>query len=319
MLAIAGAVYADIEDIPPGTAAPIVAAILAQGMLFLAAGFPEVRRRLKEELQPVAFAMLLAAASLLPYLIYSIPLGLFSAGSLAALAAIAVLGAFLFVWFPVHEPRLHWQDIVLIVVLASPVVSGLTDLFRETFPSPGDPVPRLDFLGKLMVIPLGAFAMLCLRGVDDADYRFSLGKRDLAIGFKWFAYSLPFTLAAAWATGFAHWQPDRFATWHAYAAVLGKAVGIYFVTALAEELCFRGVLQNLLSGSFGADAPARVLAAMAFGAVHLGNGGFPNWGFAITAAVAGWFYGASWREANGVPAAAVTHTLTVLTWAFLFD
>jgi hypothetical protein len=51
----------------------------------------------------------------------------------------------------------------------------------------------------------------------------------------------------------------------------------------------------------------------------LGNGGFPNWPFAITAAVAGWFYGASWREAGGVPAAAVTHTLTVVVWAFLFD
>ncbi|MEZ5391624.1 MAG: CPBP family intramembrane glutamic endopeptidase [Bryobacterales bacterium] len=170
-----------------------------------------------------------------------------------------------------------------------------------------------------MVIPLGVFAMLCLRGVDDVDYRFSLRKRDLAIGFRWFLVSLPFTLATAWATGFAHWQPDRFGAWQAYAGILAKGIGIYFVTALAEELCFRGVLQNLLSGSLRSDAPARIFASLAFGAVHLGNGGFPNWGFAITAAVAGWFYGGAWREAQGVPAAAVTHTLTVLVWTFLFD
>ena len=319
LLAAAGAVYAWMRQIPPGIAVPIVAAFLAQGAVYLAAGFPEVRQRLRESLAPARFAAVLAAASLLPYLIYALPLGVFAWNSLAVLGAIAIFGAFLYVWFPADGPRLHWQDLVLVVVLASPLVSGLTDLFREAFPSPGEPVPRLAVLGMLMVVPLGAFAILCLRGVEGADYRFSVGRRDLAIGFKWFAYSLPFTLAAGWATGFVHWQPDRFATWPAYAAVLGKAIGIYFVTALAEELCFRGVLQNLLAGSLGADAPARVVAALAFGAVHLGNGAFPNWGFAITAAVAGWFYGASWREANGVPAAAVTHTLTVLVWTFLFD
>lgn len=290
-----------------------------QAALFLAAGFPTVRARLKTALPPARFAAALAGASLLPYLVFSLPLGLFQWTSLGTLAAMALSGAFLYVLSPVHDRKLHWQDVLLIVVLASPVVSGLTDLFREIFPSPAAPVPRLDFLGKLMVIPLGAFATLCLRGVDDVDYRFSIGMRDLAIGAKWFAYSLPFTLAAAWATGFAHWQPDRFATWQAYAAFCGKAIGVYLVTALAEELCFRGVLQNLLAGSLGADAPARIFAALAFGAVHLGNGGFPNWGFAVSAAVAGWFYGASWHEARGVPAAAVTHTLTVLTWAFLFE
>ncbi len=316
---MAGAVYARTKGIGPGTAAPIVAAILLQGTLFLAAGFPAARQRLRDSLPSPRFAALLAAASLLPYLAYSVPLGLFSLSSLGALAGIAILAAFVFVWFPVQAQKLAWQDLLLIVVLASPVVSGLTDMFREIFPSPGDPVPRLDFLGKLMVIPLGAFAFLCLRGVERADYRFTLTRRDLAIGCKWFAYSLPFTLAVAWATGFAHWQPDRFASWQAYAAIPAKAVGIYLVTALAEELCFRGVLENLLAGRLDSDLPARILSAAAFGAVHLGNGGFPNWGFAVTAAVAGWFYGAAWREAEGVPAAAVTHTLTVLVWAFLFD
>jgi membrane protease YdiL (CAAX protease family) len=263
---------------------------------------------------------MLAGASLLPYLVYSLPLGLFTWISLGKLAAIAILGAYLFVWFPVRrKERFHLQDAVAIAVLASPLVSGLTDLFRDIFPSPGEPVPSLHILGMLMVFPLGAFAFLCLRGLDDVDYRLSLRRRDLAIGAKWFVYSLPFTLAIAWASGFVHWQPDRFATWQAYAAILLKAIGIYFVTALAEELCFRGVLQNLLGGSFGADAPARALSALAFGAVHLGNDGFPNWGFAVTATVAGWFYGASWKEAKGVPAAAVTHTLTVLVWTFLFD
>ncbi|MCB1020805.1 MAG: CPBP family intramembrane metalloprotease [Bryobacterales bacterium] len=319
LLAVAGGAFAYVKQIPAGTAAPIVAAILAQGALYLAAGFPAVRERLRQALPPARFAAALAGASLLPYLLYALPLGTFAWSSLAILAAIAVFASFLFVVFPVDDQKLHWQDVLLIAVLASPLVSGLTDLFQQIFPAPGDPIKRLDFLGKLMVIPLGAFAMLCLRGVDDVDFRFSLGRRDLAIGLRWFLLSLPFTLVTAWATGFAHWQPDRFASWQAYAGIFAKGIGIYLVTALAEELCFRGVLQNLLGGTLRSDAPARVVAALAFGAVHLGNGGFPNWGFAITATVAGWFYGGAWREARGVPAAAVTHTLTVLVWTFLFD
>src|SRR5690606_13554938 len=106
--------------------------------------------------------------------------GLFQWIALGALAGITILASHLYVWFPVYDQRMHWQDAFLIVLLASPLVSGLTDLFRDIFPSPGDPIPPLHVLGQLMVIPLGAFVFLCLRGADRVDYRFAIRGRDLA-------------------------------------------------------------------------------------------------------------------------------------------
>ncbi len=318
LLLIAGVVFARLESIPFAVAAPIVAAFLLQAALYLGTGFASVRRRLEDRFEPPARAAALLIVSLAPYLVYSLPLGLFSWLSLAQLAALGAPAVFLFALFPPKRQALSWQDLIVLAILVTPVISGATDLFQQIYPSPGEPVPRLDVLGKLMVITLGAYAFLTLRKIERADFRFSLCGADLRMGARFFLYYLPVGIPVALLVGFVRWSPGPLETWAHAGAIVGKAAGIYLATALPEELCFRGILQHLLAGRLGKPRVAQALAALAFGAVHLSYRGFPNWPFAVTAALAGWFYGEAYRR-GGVPAAAVTHTLTVVAWTFLFD
>jgi membrane protease YdiL (CAAX protease family) len=47
-----------------------------------------------------------------------------------------------------------------------------------------------------------------------------------------------------------------------------------------------------------------------FGAVHLPFGHFPNWRFALVAAIAGYFYAKSYQATGSVRSAMITHALT---------
>lgn len=318
LLLIAGIVYARLKSIPSAVAVPIVAAFLLQAALYLGTGFASVRRRLETRFPPAQRATALLIVSLTPYLVYSLPLGLFSWISLSQITALCAPAVFLFVIFPPREQALSWQDLIVLAILVTPVISGATDLFKQVYPSPGDPVPRLDILGKLMVITLGAYSFLTLRQIAGADFRFAVRAQDLRVGARFFLYYLPVGVPVALLVGFVRWSPGPLETWAHAGAIVGKALGIYMATALPEELCFRGILQRLLGARIGRPLLAQGAAALAFGAVHLSYRDFPNWPFAITAALAGWFYGEAYRR-GGVPAAAVTHTLTVVTWTFLFD
>lgn len=286
--------------------------------MYLGTGFASVRERLEAYLPPAQRAAVLLIVSLAPYLVYSAPLGLFSWLGLAQLTALCAPAVFLYVLFPPREQALVWQDLIVLAILVTPVISGATDLFKTIYPSPGEPVPRLDILGKLMVITLGAYSFLTLRKIEGADFRFSVLRKDLSTGARFFFYYLPLGIPVALLVGFVRWSPGPLETWAHAGAIVGKALGIYLATALPEELCFRGILQRLLAGRLAAPRAAQAISALAFGAVHLSYRDFPNYAFAVTAALAGWFYGEAYRR-GGVPAAAVTHTLTVVTWTFLFD
>jgi membrane protease YdiL (CAAX protease family) len=63
---------------------------------------------------------------------------------------------------------------------------------------------------------------------------------------------------------------------------------------------------------------AAIAASIAFGAVHLWFRAFPNWRFALLAAVAGVFYGLAFRRARSIRASMVTHALVVTTWRVFF-
>jgi membrane protease YdiL (CAAX protease family) len=117
--------------------------------------------------------------------------------------------------------------------------------------------------------------------------------------------------------GFAHWDPAQLGSWVGPAKLFGSMIGIYATVALSEELYFRGILENLLSGTLRGPVLARLIASLLFGLAHL-SPGFPNWRYASIAAVAGWFYGRAYSENHSVVASAVTHTLVVVTQKFLF-
>ena len=95
-------------------------------------------------------------------------------------------------------------------------------------------------------------------------------------------------------------------------------LGTYAAVALAEEFAFRGITQNLLTASLRKPFVAQLVASVLFGLVHLPTGTFPNWRYALVAAVAGWFYGRAYAEGRSIAPAMVAHTLVVVSWRLGF-
>jgi uncharacterized protein len=61
-----------------------------------------------------------------------------------------------------------------------------------------------------------------------------------------------------------------------------------------------------------------ILSSVAFGLVHLPFRDFPNWKFALVAAIAGLFYGRAYSQAGGIRAAMITHALVNTTTRIFF-
>ena len=318
-LVIAASVYAVRHDIPALVAIPIAAAFLLAASVYLVPGFPKARARLEQRFSAKQIAALAWTASVAPYLIYSIPSGVFSLVSAAKLALLYGLIAAFFVFVRPRDERLGVADTVVLAALAYPMVSGVSTLFRDIYVSPHPDIPRLDVLGKIMLVPLGAIVFLSIRKVSGTGFRFKVSLTDLKTGCKNYLLFLPVGIPLALATGFVRWNPTPIDHWTYVPMVVGNMLGVYLVIGLGEELYFRGLIQNLVARRGISPWAAQLFTSVLFGAAHLGRRGFPNWEFAAVAAVAGWFYGRAYAAHNSVPAAAVTHTLVVLTWRFLFE
>ena len=314
-----GSAGADRLDVSAALAVPIVAAFLLQISVYLVAVFPEARARLEARMSTKALAGCLVAASVVPYLVYSLPTGVFSVESLLRLLAFCVAAAYLFVWFPPKGHRFQWQDVVVLLLLAYPMVGGASQMFQQIYRSPGGNVPADVYaLGKVMLIPLGAMIYLSLRRLEGANFQLRISARELAVGVKNYLLFLPIGIPLTLGIGFAQWAPYEFDSWTDPLAVLARIAGLYAAVALAEELYFRGILQNLLSATWGRPRWAQFTASVLFGLAHISSRGFPNWRYALAAAFAGWFYGRAYHADRSVVAAAVTHTLVAGTHAFLF-
>ncbi len=103
-------------------------------------------------------------------------------------------------------------------------------------------------------------------------------------------------------------------------AILALIAG-YLLTALAEEILFRGVIQNLLLARLGREKLALPIAALIFGMAHLNNSTprfpEPNWGYFLMASIAGLAYGWVWMRTKKVTASAITHALVNFVWGIL--
>ena len=318
-LVIAASVYAVRHDIPASVAIPIAAAFLLEASVYLVAGFPNARARLEQRFSSAQIALMAWAVSVASYLVYAVPTGVFSFPSAAKLAILYGLIAGLFLLAPPRGEGLGWADAVVLAALAYPMVSGVSTVFREIYISPHPEIPRLDALGKIMLVPLGAIVFLSIRKVAGTGFRFALSADDLKTGVKNYLLFLPVGIPLALATGFVRWNPTAIDHWTYVPMVVGNMLGIYLVIGLGEELYFRGLIQNLVARRGISPWAAQLFTSVLFGAAHLGRRGFPNWEFAAVAAVAGWFYGRAYVAHNSVPAAALTHTLVALTWRFLFE
>lgn len=301
VLGAAGLLYARSKGIPAWAAAPILAAFLIEYSFYLVPGFEQVRERLKRPGLP----WLLACSAVLPYLVFALGTGQFQWDAAGKLAALALVVSF---WYVVLPP-VPLADIGLLALLAWVL---LRKFFDPIYPMP---IPKLDvdILGHLALIHVSAMALLIVRRVEGTGFGFLPRREDWAIGVRHYLYFLPVGLPLAWALGVFRFGGNTPA-WK----LAVTFIGILWVVALSEEFFFRGLIQQWLVKWLGSAQWGLILTSVLFGMVHLGFRGFPNWRFAIVAAVAGWFYGRAYQQARSIRAGMVTHALVVTTWRALF-
>ena len=185
-----------------------------------------------------------------------------------------------------HKPG-AWQDYAAMLVLALPIKLGW---LRVIFPFPGGQLVYV--LTVLMAVNTALAAFLFVRGLDGIGY--SVG---WARGWGW-AFGIALAAIAAidipLGIGSASFNLSR-------AMAIGDScrsnlLGIFLLTAVPEELLFRGLLQNFLGKSLSQEIAGWILASIIFGLSHIANGRFPNWRYVLLATIAGFFYGYAWRK-----------------------
>jgi membrane protease YdiL (CAAX protease family) len=286
----------------------VVAAFLLEFSFYLVPGFEPLRRALEARLSRARLAAWMTLSGVAPYGVYTAGTGLFQWDSLVLLLGIAAGVSF---WFVVLRPGAA-ADLGLVVALAAIVLAKALD---PLYPSPAPAIKDLDVLGQLMLIRLGALAVLSMRRLKGVGFGFVPRRREWSIGVRQFLWFLPLGFPLAAAFGVIRWTPGAF---DPLKAVLVFA-GFLWVVALSEEFFFRGLLQQWVRDSTGSPQAALLLTSIAFGLVHLPFRGFPNWKFALVAAIAGWFYGRAYQQAGSIRASMVTHALVVTTWRSVFS
>lgn len=190
---------------------------------------------------------------------------------------------------------------------------------------PRDGIPLVLLLGIISAL----YAFVVVYGLKGMGYTFALNRAD----WKW--TGICFSLFVAFfgvplgiSLQFVESSPEVMPIWLWPVAV----VGIFFFTALPEEILFRGIILNLLQHSWRAYPQAMlVLSAVIFGMAHANNSNPPfvtftipgyglmqlPWVYVLLSTIAGWFYGLAYLKTGKVTASAVVHTL-VNTWWALF-
>ncbi|MFN7921915.1 MAG: CPBP family intramembrane glutamic endopeptidase [Bryobacteraceae bacterium] len=288
--AIAAVFYARAQQIPAWVAVPVGIAFLIEISLYATLGRAVLRK-------PWQFLL----AALAPYLVYSLATGVFASKHfLLLLVLCSVLS-----WWLALIPSL---DLVFMAVVAA---VQITVLYRDLYPPPW-PDLKVHVLGHLMLFRTAMGTMLEFRG-DGCGFGFFPGREHWKTGLRYFAYLAPAALAVNWAVGFAQPRLVSGFWWKAP----GTFVGILWVVALGEEFLFRGTLLPRLAQRIGTTW-ALIASSIAFGSVHLWASAFPNWRFAVVAAVAGMFYGWAYLATGSIRSAMVTHALTVTMWRTFF-
>ena len=130
---------------------------------------------------------------------------------------------------------------------------------------------------------------------------------------------LPVVAALAWAIGWGNFHAPETSWIRTPVIVVLYFFGGLWVLALGEEFFFRGLLQQWMIGWLRNQWAGLLVTSLLFGSVHLWYRSFPNWRFALLAAVAGVFYGLAFRQASSIRASMVTHALTITTVRVFFS
>jgi membrane protease YdiL (CAAX protease family) len=256
--------------------------------------------------RPVDRLLRVLAPALLavPYLIFAVPRGEFHWTFAAGLALLPVALSALLEYSHLDQ-KFAWQDFVALFGIA--LVLELR-VFSGAWPYPG-----LGSLPKLYLADVALYLYLIVRRVDGIGYSFIPQLNDLRVGIREWLFFMPFALGLGFATHFIHFVPRHPSAGH----IVGALLITFLLTAVPEELFFRGILQNLLTPRLG-QTKALVLTACLFGLSHFHKGAAFNWRYVTLAAIAGLFYGRAWQAGRHVFASSLTHTLVDVVWGLWF-
>ena len=285
----------------------MLAAFLLEYSFYLVPGFESAREWLAAALPELERSLLAGGAALLPYLVYSIPTHQFHWWALMRLAALTFTVS---LWFAVL-PRAPWSNLLFVGLLAAVVLRK----FFDGIYTPPVPALRVEVLGQLTVIHLGALAAVYYHGAGARGFGFLPDRRDWAAGLRYFLLFLPVGFPLALWLHLIRFTPAPLLWWK----ILGTFLGILWVVALSEELFFRGLLLSWLREWTGSATAALVVSSALFGLCHLWFRSFPNWPMAASAAIAGCFYGRAFQRAGSVRAGMVVHALVVTVWRTIFS
>jgi len=301
-----GALYAHLQSIPARLAAPLVAAFALEAVFYVVAGWEPARRLVEQRLRGPALAAGMTLSGVLPYLIYAAPTGMFR---WPALFSVAVLAALVSFWY-LALPRRPASTLAFVALVAGVLLAGVFP------PIYGTPMPglKLGILGELMWTRLAILAVLSMARIEVRGFGFLPARRDWVDGGVNFALFLPLAAWLGWTLKFAQFHVHPAAWWQTAASAALTFLGMLWVLALREEFFFRGVLQEWFDSKVGLLA-----VSVVFGLVHLPFRGFPNWRFAILAALAGLFYGRAYLSGRSVRAAMVAHALVNTAWKIFFS
>lgn len=167
-------------------------------------------------------------------------------------------------------------------------------------------------VGSAMVFALIAFT--AWRKMDfNLDLSFKL--KDLAMaGGLFFAILVVILPVSLWLEFTRFGVAKRINLWPIY------LIAIWFAPALAEEIIFRGIIQNVLVGWFK-PVIGIALASFIFGFAHINNGAgiykTPNYVYIALATIVGAAYGVAYYKRN-LQTSATLHWAVDFTWWLLF-
>jgi uncharacterized protein len=256
---------------------------------------------------PKALRVTFPLVLVVPYVVVAAPWHIFHWRWFALFATLPVASA----WFLDEaarvepEQRGNWRDALILLILGLAV-----DLrwFEAAWPA------GLRALNELLLVDVGLYGFLAIRRLDGTGFDFHLKTSDSQSGLRELLLFTPIVLGLGLALGFIHPHAGRPELWKAGLTW----IGIFFFTAVPEELYFRGWLQNLLERRMGRNS-ALVIASVLFGLSHFNKrSAHFNWRYVLLATIAGIFYGRAWRERRRVPASAITHTCVDWLWSWWF-
>ena len=282
-----------------------MAAFLIEYPFYLVPAFPLVRERMSGARLP-AFAV---AAAVLPYLACCCGAVEFNWSGLARTVALALAVS---LWFRVL-PSSRFTDLAFLGLFAAVLLGGYSNpIYAPLHPNFKD-LKNIILIPHLALISMAAMALMLERRVPETGYGFVPNRREWRIGLLHAAYFAPVGLPLALLLGATRFAPPK-PLWYAAATF----VGMLCVLSLSEEFLVRGVLQQWMEEWIRSRAGALVITSAIFGLLHLGMHGFPNWKWALVAAVLGWFCGRARNQAGSIRASMVTHALVATTWRAFF-